>query len=260
MDQQTLQQFLSDTGISEVQYYPATGSTNTDAMQWLETGAPDFSLVVADKQTAGRGRFKRKWVTNPGAALAFSLALRAKPSEMAFIQLFSPLAGIAVSAALERLLHLTPQIKWPNDILLDGQKTCGILSETAWMDNQLAGIVVGIGINITPASIPPAEMLTFPATCLEEETGNTVDRWQILKEVMHQFAGWRNKLATEEFFTYWQKHLAYAGEEVEIRGTAGAEVTGRLIGIDPSGELVLETESGEVSIQVGDVHLRLRSS
>lgn len=258
MDQSALSKLLSASGLADLRYLPTTGSTNADALQWLESGAPDFSLVIADEQTAGRGRFDRRWITTPGAALAFTLILRPVPAEMPYIHLFSPLAGIGVSAALEKSLQLYPQIKWPNDVLIDRQKICGILTETSWNGDKLVGVVIGIGVNITPLSLPPAEMLSYPAACLEDKAGKTLDRWAILAEILHQLKGWRKKIAQDDFFEYWQNHLAFAGEEVEIRGAMGAEVEGRLVGIDPSGELVIETDNGEVSIQVGDVHLRLR--
>ena len=259
MDSASLQQLLAPAGIRSARYLAQTGSTNTDALAWLSDGAEDFSVIAADEQTAGRGRFERKWVTNPGSALAFTLIIHPTERELPYIHLFSPLAGIAVTAGLENLLHLHPLIKWPNDVLIDRSKVCGILSETAWDGSAIRGIIIGIGINIAPSSLPPAGMLSFPATCLQDHLSISVDRWQVLAAILQQMKEWRARIGQPEFFEYWQQHLAFAGEEVEIKGALGAEVSGRLTGIDPSGELIIETEAGEVSVQVGDVHLRLRS-
>ena len=94
--------------------------------------------MIADQQTKGRGRLGRSWVTNPGAALAFSIILRPTAEEIDHLGLFSPLAGLAVCLALQNL-HLPAEIKWPNDVLLARRKTCGILAESVWQGEQLQG-------------------------------------------------------------------------------------------------------------------------
>jgi BirA family transcriptional regulator, biotin operon repressor / biotin---[acetyl-CoA-carboxylase] ligase len=260
MDQEKLDQKFKGLGLGEIRYYPSIGSTNTDALQWIEDGAPDFSLVIADEQTAGRGRFQRKWVTNPGAALAFTVIIHPRIEEMDAVNMFSPLAGLAVCSALESSLHLHPQIKWPNDVLVDCKKICGILTETVWTGDHLNGVAIGIGINISEMSIPPEEMLSFPATCVEEITHSPINRWEFLRNVLHKLKVWRKKLKQPYFFQYWEEHLAFKGEQVEINGTISSELTGILMGINPSGELLVDTEMGEVAVQVGDVHLRLRQN
>ncbi len=181
-------------------YLPSTGSTNDDARIWLDEGAADLSIVVADEQTKGRGRFERKWHTRAGAALASSLILLPTEQERPLIHLFSPMTGIAVAATLEKLFGLHPQIKWPNDILLSGKKVCGILSETAWIGSELKGVVIGTGINITPDAIPPGETMNLPATCVEAEAGRPVDRWLVLREYLAQMIHWRSQLGNARFF------------------------------------------------------------
>ena len=103
MDQESLKLLLQDTPVTGLRYFDAVGSTNDNAMQWIESGASDFSLVVADQQTAGRGRMQRKWVTNPGSALAFSLILHLSPDEVPHAGLIPFLAAVSVSSALEQL-------------------------------------------------------------------------------------------------------------------------------------------------------------
>ena len=122
MDEKTLKVLLTDTPVSEVRYYSETGSTNDLALQWLDSGAPDFALVAADRQTAGRGRMQRTWITNPGAALAFSLILHLDPKESKNAAMMPFIAGAGLSSALERLYSISPQVKWPNDILLEGKR------------------------------------------------------------------------------------------------------------------------------------------
>jgi BirA family biotin operon repressor/biotin-[acetyl-CoA-carboxylase] ligase len=166
----------------------------TEAAEWLQAGAADFSLVLANEQTAGRGRFQRRWYTPPDAALAFSLILRPRESEEGQQSLlFTGLGAVAVCEALERLYGLRPQIKWPNDVLVTGKKVCGILSEAHWQGEKLLGIVLGIGINVAPSSVPPVSAVLFPATCVEDCLASSiyqapvrVDRFQLLAGVLER--------------------------------------------------------------------------
>lgn len=250
---------LAHQGI-HLQYLPSTGSTNDDALRWLEEGALEYTAVFADEQTKGRGRFQRRWITNPGAALAVSVVLYPKENERQFIALFAPLAGIALTDALEGLFGIAPQIKWPNDVLLGEKKVSGILTETHWVGSDLRGVVIGTGVNITTGAIPPEEMLTFSATCLEAELGYLVDRWELLAAYLEKLVTWRENLGKDSFMRYWQAHLAFVNRAVEIRGTQGVVVGGILEGISPDGELLIRDGAIQHSVQAGDVHLRLRAS
>jgi len=250
--------YLADLKLSAVKYVTTTESTNDDAHCWLDQGAPDMSVVIADEQTRGRGRFQRRWHTPPGAGLASSLIIHPTVSEKESTHLFSPLAGVAVANTLEKLFSIHPQIKWPNDVLVGGKKICGILSETAWIGEDLVGVVVGTGINISPDAIPPVEYLTFPATCVQMETQQAVDRREVLHEYLSQMISWREKLGSAEFFEYWRTRLAFRGMEVEIQGALGNEVEGVLEDIDMNGDLLIRSSDGMVPVKVGDVRLRLR--
>jgi len=250
--------YLADLKLSAVKYVTTTESTNDDAHCWLDQGAPDMSVVIADEQTRGRGRFQRRWHTPPGAGLASSLIIHPTVAERESTHLFSPLAGVAVANTLEKLFSIQPQIKWPNDVLVGGKKICGILSETAWIGEDLVGVVVGTGINISPDAIPPVEYLTFPATCVQMETQQAVDRREVLHEYLSQMISWREKLGSAEFFEYWRTRLAFRGMEVEIQGAMGNEVEGVLEDIDMNGDLLIRSSDGMVPVKVGDVRLRLR--
>jgi len=252
-----LSDVLQDLGLA-YRYLPSTESTNDDARTWLDEGAADMSIVIADEQTKGRGRFERKWHTRAGAALASSLVILPTEHELDLVHLFSPMTGIAVAATLEKLFGLHPQIKWPNDILLSGKKVCGILSESAWIGSELKGVVIGTGINITSDAIPPGEMMSLPATCVEAETGYPVDRWLVLREYLTQMFHWRTHLGNEHFFHFWRSHLAYLGEEVEIQGNLEKDVTGILEGVAENGDLLIRSGQQRIQVRVGDVHLRLR--
>ncbi len=256
MQEAELRQKLLPLGIADLRAFDVIGSTNDEALDWAATGAADASLVIADSQIRGRGRLGRHWVTNPGAALAFSLILQPTPQEIAHLALFSPLAGLGVSLALEKI-GLSPQIKWPNDVLLNRKKVCGILAEAAWLGNNLQGVVIGIGINIAPAAVPPADQLLFPATCVEEALGSPTDRLEILSATIEAILHWRSLLSSKQFVHAWQERLAFRGEWVRVENTGGTAITGQVIGITSDGNLQLRTPSGEeAQVTVGDVHLR----
>jgi len=248
---------LSALPLAEVHFFDSIDSTNTHCLNWASEGAGDLSLAIADHQSAGRGRADRKWVTNPGTALAFSLILRPRESDPSHLSFFSPLGALAIRAALERLYDLAPEIKWPNDVLITRKKLSGILVENVWEGPILKAIVIGIGINITRAALPPEAQLLFPATCVESEVGRPVARWELLAEVLAQMMPLRDRMGSHEFFEEWSSHLAFKGERVCISGNLRSDLTGRLVGIDPDGDLLIETEdAGCEKVKVGDVRLR----
>lgn len=259
MNKQDLENVLAGSPVQSIYAFDSISSTNDFALERLgsQEDVPDWTLVIADTQTAGRGRLNRKWVTEPGAGLAFTLIFRANDFEKGHINLFSPLAALAVSEALEEGYSLRPAIKWPNDVLLNGMKTCGILAETSWRGDVLPGLVLGIGVNIKPGAIPPPEMLLFPATCVENEAGRPVERMDILRRIILSLGEWRERLGSKEFFSAWESRLAFKGEWVRIERPAGDHLTGKVVGISADGCLrLLSEKEEEVLISVGDVRLR----
>ncbi len=257
MDEQTLRSGLAGLPLPAIQYFDSLPSTNDLALTWAEIGAPDFSLVTADSQSAGRGRLGRRWVTTAGAALAFSLVLRLSPQETDHMALFSPLAGLAVSQALEKLSNLQPIIKWPNDVLLNRKKVAGILAEAVWEGQKVGGVILGIGINVAPSSVPPVHELLFPATSVEQEVGQPVDRIRLLRSVLEELLAWRPNLTSPEFFQAWENRLAFRGEWVEASQIGKAALQGKVLRINQDGNLILLDASGkEISITAGDIHLR----
>jgi BirA family biotin operon repressor/biotin-[acetyl-CoA-carboxylase] ligase len=242
--------------MGSVRYYETTGSTNDVALAWATDGAPDLSLVAADGQTQGRGRGGHSWFTPPGSALAFSLVLRPRREETARVPLFSALGALVVARTLEDI-GLTPQIKWPNDILLNRRKICGILAESVWLGESVESIVLGIGVNVSPESIPPAETLSFPATSLESETSQSLDRLSLLRNILSALVEWRPRLGTVEFLKAWEERLAFRGEAVCLWEEGMPLRTGRISGLERDGGLRLRGENGEsFVVQFGEVHLR----
>lgn len=258
LNQAVLEQALEQLGVPAVQWYEKTGSSNDDALRWARQGAPDFALVAAGEQTAGRGRLGRKWFTPPGqTALAFSLILWPSAAEQANLALFSALGALALRAALAEICQVEAEIKWPNDILIRRKKVAGILAEAAWAGAVLETVVIGIGINIAPQSVPPADEVLFSATSVEGEAGRPVDRLQLLAAVVQGMRTWRGLLGKPEFLAEWESKLAFRGEWVRIEQAGAPALDGKVIGVAPDGQLRLQTETGgEVRVMIGDLHVR----
>jgi biotin-(acetyl-CoA carboxylase) ligase len=125
------------------------------------------------------------------------------------------------------------------------------------MGEAIDSLVLGIGVNVSPAAVPPPELLTFPATCLEAAAGRTVDRILLLHDILSALFEWRPLLRTSVFFDAWQERLAFRGERVEVPGEGGTLRVGTLEGLMPDGSLRLRSATGDVlTVQYGDVHLR----
>lgn len=256
MNQNELKKSLSKLALGDIKYFESIGSTNDEALAWAAADAADLSLVIADEQTAGRGRLDRKWFTPKGTALAFSLILRPTSDERPHLSRTVGLAALAVAESL-RKRGLNAQIKWPNDILINGRKVCGILVESVWSGEDIDCAVIGIGVNVLKASIPPAEELFFPATSLEHELGEPPDRVEILREILAAFVSLRQSLISTEFITQWQALLAFQGEAIQVETGKTPPVLGKISGLDKDGSLRLLNEHGEnVTVRFGDVRLR----
>ncbi len=257
MNEPTLRRSLASLPVHNLRFFEQIDSTNAEALRWLEGGAPDGAVVVADAQTAGRGRLDRRWVTRAGSALAFSVIFHPRPSELDRPGLFSPLGALAVAQALEVGYGLQPQVKWPNDVLLDDRKVCGVLAETAWMGQRLLGVVVGIGINVQRGAVPAPEELLFPAVSVEEALGASVAREDLLRSSLAFLFAWRERLSSPHFLQAWEGRLAYRGQQAQVESAGTEPLSGILLGITPEGDLRLSLPSGkEVRIHAGDVRLR----
>jgi BirA family biotin operon repressor/biotin-[acetyl-CoA-carboxylase] ligase len=259
MNEQMIYKALSGLPLGGLRYFDRVGSSNDQALIWAAQGADDLSLVVADEQSAGRGRAGRKWYTPAGAALALSLILRPSPAEQVHPSLFTGLGALALVRAL-KAYRLEAQIKWPNDVVLAGQKVAGILVETAWIGQAIESVVLGMGVNVSTAAVPPPEQLDFPATSLEESIGRSLERTALLHDILAALIDWRSRLGSEGFIRAWESALAYRGEWVQVWVEGASQGVGELIGLQADGSLSIRTSSGELLVvHFGDVHLRLAS-
>lgn len=272
MDQPSLEAALADLNLSAIRYFPTIDSTNSEASRWIDKGAPHLALVVADQQTCGRGRAGRHWVTMPGAGLAFSLVLLFPPLDSAFLSRLTGLGALAVQQALLKKYAPSSQIKWPNDVLLDGSKVAGILVEARWSGEALQSAIIGIGINIAPESVSEASLplagLEFPATCVEWVTRKPVNRIELLHGVLHELLFWLPKLDLSDFLSTWESVLAYRNQWAELSSDITPSlardgcittlpVQGKVLGLTWNGSLKFLTSIGELVIEaIGDIRLR----
>lgn len=257
MEKQELDSILANLNLGDVRFFDSIGSTNDEALAWAKNGARDLSLVVADEQTLGRGRLDRPWFTPPKTALAFSLIMSPSQTEKPLLSRIVGLAALALTDVLQTL-NLEPQIKWPNDVLLNGRKLAGILIEATWSEDEVSSLVIGMGVNIAKAAVPSTDILGFPATSLENMLGYVPDRKVILHAILANIIALRPHLGTDSFMSSWEKMLAYNGRQVRVEMGGEKSVSGRIIGLESDGSLRLKDDDGKfISVRFGDVRLRL---
>jgi len=258
MQKEEFNHLLDDLPLGEVRYLPEIPSTNASALEWLSAHPLENSLLLTDRQTSGYGRFKRPWHAAAGASLTFSLILYPTPIEQDRLPFFSALAALSIVQAVDSFqTAVATQIKWPNDVLLDGEKCAGVLCEATWQNDQLSGLVVGMGINVGKASIPSSGELLFPAVCLQDALQMDVERWDVLHRVLQNFFSLRDIFPSPEFLDLWRSRLAFLEQLVTITTTENEQTNGIFVGAADNGDLILEQKSGRrCSFPLGDVSLR----
>jgi BirA family biotin operon repressor/biotin-[acetyl-CoA-carboxylase] ligase len=246
---------LRDLPLGGLRVFQSLGSTNDEALRWASDGAADLSLVVADEQTAGRGRGQRRWYTPRGTALALSLILRSFDVDQTPPGRLAGLGALAICSACEAL-GLQPAVKWPNDVLLDGKKVAGVLVETVWNGNVLRAAVVGLGVNVLDAPIPTQGRLLFPATSIAASHGRAVDRMSLLRALVEYLLAWRPRLHSADFLRAWEDRLAFRGEEVVLTREGQEPIAATLLGLESDGSLRLEYRQASLIVPMGEIHLR----
>ncbi len=244
---------IRDGGRWALQVVTETGSTNADAATAAQAGAPAGLVVVAEHQTAGRGRLDRSWQSPPRAGLTFSVLLRPGVPRESWA-LLPALVAVAVATALERHAGVEVRIKWPNDLVVDDRKLAGMLTEVVG-----DAVVVGLGVNV---STRPEE-LPAGATSLAAETGEAVDRPPVLLAVLREVAAAYDEWETtggeaEPVLRSYRQLSATLGRTVRAALSGGEMLTGRAVAVDGTGRLVLAPEDGPSrTLSTGDVvHLR----
>jgi BirA family biotin operon repressor/biotin-[acetyl-CoA-carboxylase] ligase len=253
-----------------------TASTNADAAAAARAGEPEGLIVVAELQTAGRGRLGRTWTSPPRAGIAASVLLR--PGQAVPGRGWSPvpigryawlplLAGVALVDAVTRLARVDATLKWPNDLLVGGGKCAGILAETtAAAPATPSAVVIGIGLNVTlDAHEMPAGPADIPPTSLKLAGAAATDRDPLLRALLRgladRYAGWRAAGGDSDAAGVRAAYLeacSTVGREVRVQLPGGAELTGTATTVDAEGRLVVSAADGTVTaVAAGDVlHLR----
>ncbi len=235
-----------------LEYRAALGSTQDLARQLAQAGAAEGTVVLAGRQTAGRGRLGRSWIS-PRGGLYFTVILRPSPEHLKALVI---IAALAVARAIERLARLQTSLTWPNDVRVAGRKISGILSESELVGQSVSYALVGIGVNVN------ADMAAYPetaalATSVMTELGREVSREALAAGILNEFeALYLAAQAGEPIHQEWRARLVTLGKEVQVR--FGEQVEGGLAeDVDSDGSLILRRADGSrVTIAAGDVTLR----
>ena len=238
-----------------IQHFPTLGSTNDYLKQLAD--APEFTCVIADEQTAGRGRRTRTWVSTPGEGLYLSVLLR--PPASANIALLSLLAAVAVAETLAQYNVAELDIKWPNDVLIGERKVCGILVEGASSGAQALRVIVGIGVNLNQEQFPPE--ISATATSLALHLGQAVEAADFRDRLLVRLAHWYSRWQQDEgrsVLERWQQFSSYAQGQIVAVSLDDEQVIGMTAGLTKDGALLLQLEDGTIrTLLVGEV-FRLR--
>ena len=241
MDYPPAETIARDLALPKVELFPSIGSTLDVAHERAAAGAPAGTLILADAQTAGRGRQGRAWTSEPGAGIWLTLIER--PPDRSSLDVLSLRVGIGIAESLEPLVGAPLRLKWPNDVYLGQGKLAGVLVEARWRGSDPDWVAIGVGLNIrTPADQPQAAGL--------EATG--VSRNQVLYAILpalRNAARGTGPLTEDESEAFAERDLA-RGRRIT------APVEGLVEGINATGALVVLTEQGTTTIQAGSLVLK----
>jgi len=252
----------------EVRVVEETGSTNADLLAEARSGARDGVVLVAEAQTAGRGRLGRRWVSPPRGTLTFSVLLRPAGVPAGLLGWLPLLAGVATASALVETAGVDARLKWPNDVLAGGAKLAGILAER-WGE----AIVLGIGINVfqrrgeLPVPTATSLLLAAPDAASRPAGADGADvRERLLATVLDELARWYRAWRDQPrpgdadacgLRAEYLRRSDTVGAEVTVMLPGGQNLTGTATGVDPAGRLEVRTPAGLVQVSAGDVvHLR----
>lgn len=241
----------------EVVFLEETGSTNMEAARLAQEGASHGCLVVADSQSGGKGRRGRNWYTSKGCCIAMSLILKPK-LEAEYASMLTLIQAMAVAKAIEEVCQVNSQIKWPNDILVNEKKVCGILTEMNLEKTEISSIIIGTGINVNEESFP--QEIKQIATSLKIETKKMRSRADLIGRICELFEVYFEQfMETKDlsgFLEEYNSHLVSRGRVVKVLDPKG-EFVGEAMGINARGELCVQKENGEmVPVYAGEVSVR----
>lgn len=239
-------------------YYEETDSTNTALRKLVTDSMEEGTVVIAEYQNAGKGRLGRMWTSPKGAGVWMSILLRPDmpPNEASKLTL---IAGLSVCKAIRSLTGLNADIKWPNDVLINGKKICGILTEMNAEMDHINFIILGIGVNVNMSEF--SEELSEVATSLKIEGGKLYLRKAIVQIILQEFEKSYNNYVLgndfEEFANEYRKYCVTLNKEVKV--LSKKPFSGKAVNINSDGELIVEKENGERTIVFsGEVSIRYK--
>lgn len=248
-------QLASTPAWTRVDWVPETGSTNADLAAAAHDGAPSGRVLITEHQTAGRGRFARRWETPRGTSLGMSVLVRS-PRPASDWGWLSLLTGVAVADGIERATGAAPgrvQLKWPNDVLIDARKVCGILSERVEGSHGLpAAAIIGMGLNVSMAD----DQLPVPTATSLRLAGLSDDKDAVVVAILVRLA---------ELLRQWERHgdvrdsyarrCASIGRDLRVMESPDSVLVGRGVDVDDEGRLVVQLTNGtRRAFAAGDVH------
>ena len=245
---------------AEMDYHPSVDSTNRVAKALAYHGAVEGTIVVAEEQTGGKGRLERNYFSPRGKGIWFSVILRPNllPKDAPKCTL---MAAVAVAEAMERF-KLKPAIKWPNDLMFDGRKLVGILTEMTGEIGKITYIVIGVGINVNIRRDEfPAELQPIATSLLEMNGGEPIPRVKFFRAVLEEFDKIYREVTASGFdnvLNRWRKFNVTLGKVVRViaAGEGGETFSGKAVDINADGALVVETADGLRTVYAGDVSIR----
>jgi BirA family biotin operon repressor/biotin-[acetyl-CoA-carboxylase] ligase len=234
-------------------YYEHIPSTQDAARQEAEQGAPEGTTILADQQTAGRGRLGRQWVSPPGANLYFSVVLRPAAEHLRKLGMIWPMA---ICQAVGEVTGLSARVKWPNDVLVGPRKLAGVLIDSEFSGARVDYAIVGIGLNVN-FDISAHEEIQDIATSISAELGREVAREELLATVLNRFEElYEAARRGQPVHLGWKAHLDILGRPIRVKYREGVEV-GVAEDVEPDGTLVLRRRDGShVRIEAGEVTLK----
>ncbi len=255
LSKENLQQCLDTTLIGrKLFFFESIDSTNACAKTLAQAGTPDGTVVVTEFQTHGRGRHGRPWTASPGENLLFSVVLRPSISR-ASAGLLTFFAAVSVARGIEQVCEKPIECKWPNDLLFNGRKTCGILLENSLDNGNVDYAVVGVGINVNQSEFDGD--LGRRATSLALELDRQVDRTRLFSSIMTSMESAYRDVRNAEFSALldeWNARCTMFGRQVTVAQNEG-RITGKAVGLNTDGGLILETPAGIRTIYAGDISL-----
>lgn len=225
-------------------YRERIDSTNNLARALAETGAPEGTVVIADVQTAGRGRLGRTWLAPPRSSVLMSLILRPNlaPPELGLVTMA---ASLGARAAIQTETGLQARIKWPNDLLANGKKCGGLLTEANTVGDELEYVILGLGINVN-FSASSVEGIPPEATTIADELGHPIPRVLLTRALLRAIEDYyRRLLARQDLSREWATHLSTLGQHVVVHSPWGVE-EGLAEGVDEYGALLLRRSNGTI--------------